>query len=190
MKQATESSELIRLTSRIVDLWVTYLKGQLLMAVIIGLITWVVGAAIGLPGAFWLGLLAGILTTIPSLGPLLAAIPAAVVALIEGSTVINVQNWVFALIVAGVFILIQQLSSLLIEPYIVGKRLDLPPLVVFIAVVIGAIVANVVGAYLAVPLLVTLREVVRYLSAKAKGEPPFPDGNPPHIEQPPKLPCA
>ncbi|NLG48808.1 MAG: AI-2E family transporter [Chloroflexi bacterium] len=190
MKQTTESPDLVRLIKRIVELWVTYIKGQLLMAVIIGAITWVVGSAIGLPGAFWLGLLAGILTTIPSLGPLLAAIPAAVVGLIEGSTVINVENWAFALIVAGVFVLIQQLSSLLIEPYIVGKRLDLPPLIVFIAVVVGAVVANVVGAYLAVPLLVTLREIARYLSAKARGEPPFPDTEPPDVEQPPQMPRA
>lgn len=190
MKQTTESSDFARLVRRIVDLWVIYLKGQLLMAVIIGAIIWVVGSAIGLPGAFWLGLLAGILTTVPTLGPLLAAIPAAVVGLLEGSTVIHVQNWVFALIVAGVFVLVQQLGSLLIEPYIVGKQLDLPAVIVFIAVVVGAVVGGVPGAYLAVPLLVTLREIVRYFYAKAKGEPPFPTVKPPHIEQPPELPCA
>ncbi len=172
--EGREPPELIRLVGRIVDLWLTYIKGQLLMSLIIGLISWTVGAAIGLSGAFWLGLLAGILTTIPSLGPLLAAIPAAIMGLIEGSTVIPVQNWVFALIVAGVFVLIQQLSSLLIEPTIVGHRMDLPPFVVLLAVILGAAVANVPGAYLAVPLLVTLREIARYMQRKIRGLPPFP----------------
>jgi len=167
---------MVILLGRIGDLWITYVKGQLLLSVITGGLTWGVGSAIGLPGAFWLGLLAGILNTIPNLGPLVAVIPAAIVAFWRGSTVISVDNWAFGLIVIGVYIGIQQISTLVIEPHIVGKRLALHPLIVLIVIIVGAVVANVAGAYLAVPLVVTVREIVRFIYSKARGVPPFPRG--------------
>ena len=168
-------SDGVRLVNRIGNLWLDFIKGHLLLALIIGGLTWVVGSAIGLPGALWLGVVAGMLEPIPSLGPTVASIPAIVVALWQGSDVLPVPNWVFALIVASVYILIQQLTSLLLEPHILGKKLNLPPLAVFAAVLLGATVANVAGAYLAVPVLVALREIAVYAIRKAKGMPPFPE---------------
>jgi predicted PurR-regulated permease PerM len=161
----TESSppdRLLTLLKRLGDLWLTYLKGQVLLAGIVGGLTWVVNAGIGLAWALPLGLLAGLLGTIPSFGPLLAAIPAVIVALIKGSSVIAVQSWVFALIVAGVYVLIQQLSSFVLEPHILGKRLSLPPLVVLFSVIAGAAIGNVIGAYLAVPLVASAREMILF----------------------------
>jgi predicted PurR-regulated permease PerM len=170
----------VLLFSRIGNLWLAFIKGHLLLALIIGGLTWVVGSAIGLPGALWLGVVAGMLEPIPSVGPLVASIPAIVVAAWKGSSVLPVPRWGFALIVAGVYILIQQVTSLLLEPQVMGKKLNLPPLAVFAAVLLGAAVANVAGAYLAVPLLVAAREIVRYAVRKARGLPPFPEeGNVP-----------
>jgi len=166
--------EAILLLRRLGDLWVAYIKGQLLLSVITGGLTWVIGAAIGLPGSLWLGLLAGILNTIPNLGPVVAVIPAAVVAFWRGSSLIAVDNWAFALIVIGLYVLIQQVTALVIEPHLMGRRLDLPPLVVLIAVVAGAVVGNVAGAYLAVPLVATMREIGRFACNKVRGRPPFP----------------
>ncbi len=152
-----------QLARQIGRLWVAYIKGQLVYSLIMGLLTWVVGAAIGLRYALPLGMLAGILETVPGIGAILAAIPAAAVALWQGSSVIPVENWVFALIVAGAYIVLQQLGEFLIKPRVFGHELHLHPLVVLAAIIIGALVANVVGAYLAVPLLVTVREIVRYV---------------------------
>ena len=104
--------------------------------------------------------MAGLLGTIPSVGALLAAIPAVIVALWKGSSVIAVQNWVFALIVAGAYLLIQQMSSLFLEPRILGQQLRLSPWVVFLGVIVGAALGGVVGAYLAVPIIASMREIV------------------------------
>lgn len=168
------------LLRRIGELWLTYIKGQLLAALIMGGIIWVVSASIGLSWAPLLGLLAGLLQTIPGVGGLLAIVPAALVALIKGSTVIAVQPWVFMLIVIGVYLAVQQISNLVIEPRLTGSRLALPPLVVLLAVLAGALLANVVGAYLAVPLLVTVREIYyfarRRLSAAKTATPAPPPG--------------
>lgn len=170
--QRDETRQLLR---RIGRLWLHYVKGQLLEAILIGLITWVVGEAIGLAYAAWLGLVAGILETIPSLGPVVALVPAVGVALWKGSSVIPLPHWAFALIVVGAYLAIQQLGALVLQPRLLGKRLNLPPIVVLLAVLLGAAVGNVLGAYLAVPLLVTLREVVTFLWRKGQGLPPFPD---------------
>jgi predicted PurR-regulated permease PerM len=167
-RDVSPPSEFLMLLGRLGDLWLTYLKGQVLLAAILGGLTWVVNAGIGLAWALPLGLLAGLLGTIPSFGPLLAAIPAVIVALIKGSSVISVQNWAFALIVAGIYLLIQQLSSFILEPHILGKRLNLPPLVVLLSVLAGAALGNVVGAYLAVPLVASAREIILFVQERLR----------------------
>jgi len=168
--------ELFVLLRRVVRLLLLYVRGQLLMSLIMGGITALVGLALGLKGALLLGLLAGVLETIPNFGSLIALVPAVVVALLYGSSIIPVDNWVFALIVIAAYFLVQQAGSLFIQPHLVGKSLNLPPLIVLFAVLLGAALFNVVGAYLAVPMVVTVREVGRYLWRKAKKLPPFEDG--------------
>jgi len=162
-----EPRSLGELIPRLGEIWLTYIKGQLLVALIIGVTIWVIGSAVGLSWAFLLGLVAGMLQTIPALGPLVAAVPAAIVALWKGSTVIPVPSWAFALIVIGIYIVLQQASQYLIEPRLLGKRLDLPPLLVLVAVLLGAAIAGVPGAYLAPPVLASLQEIGRFAQRRA-----------------------
>ena len=168
-------SDLGRLIERIGGLWWVYVKGQMLLALITGGMVWVLGIGVGLSWPFALGLFAGILDVIPTFGPIIAAVPAVIVALWRGSSVLPVENWAFALIVLAGLIAIQQVVSLLIAPQLLGRRLDLPPLLALAAVIVGALVANVVGAYLAIPVLVAGREIIAYTRRKARGLPPFPD---------------
>jgi predicted PurR-regulated permease PerM len=126
-------------------LWLTYIKGQLLMALIVGAAMWVVWAALGLPGAFWLGALAGLMETVPGGGQVIAVIPAAAIALIKGSTVVALPNWGFALIVAGVYLALQQVGALWGQPRIVGER-PICNVVALAAVIVGGLIGNVVGA--------------------------------------------
>lgn len=177
-------TDLDHLVRRIGGLWWAYVKGQMLLALITGSMVWVLGVGIGLSWPFILGLLTGILNVIPTLGAIVAAVPAVIVALWRGSSVLPVPNWAFALIVLAGFIAIQQVESLLIAPHLLGKRLELPPLLVLAAVIVGALVANVVGAYLAIPLLVAGREILAYARRKARGLPPSPDDNGGRTETP------
>jgi predicted PurR-regulated permease PerM len=111
---------------------------------------------------------------IPNLGPFLAAVPAVIVALIQGSTYLGVNNLIFALIVVGLYILIQQLENTLIVPRILGEAVDLHPLVVMVGVVVGASAAGILGALLAAPVIASVREIASYLYAKILGEEPYP----------------
>jgi len=90
-------------------------------------------------------------------------VPAVAMALWKGSSVIPVSNWAFTLIVIGAYAAVQQIGNLVIQPRVLSERLQLPPLLVLVAVIAGASVAGVAGAYLAVPLLATLREILRAL---------------------------
>lgn len=148
------------LSERLVRVWITYVKGQFVLALIIGGLTWLVSAGLGLRWALALGAVAGLFEAVPSIGPIVAVIPAVIVALWQGSSVIPVDNWVFALIVLGAYTLIQQVGALVIEPRVLGERLQLPPLLVFVGVLGGAALGGVVGALLAVPVIASLREII------------------------------
>lgn len=156
------------LPQRVLDLWVAYLKGQFIVSASIGALTWIVGAAIGLPYAGVLGVLAGALEVIPSVGPLIAVLPAAIIALWQGSFVLAVENWVFCLIVIGAYVGVQQIGNLFIQPQVMSRELRLPPLLVLVCVLAGAAVGGVVGALLAAPLAATVKEVIDYFLSRRK----------------------
>ena len=143
-------------------IWGSFLRGQLLLMLIIGLLSWWGSAAVGLPGAFIVGLLAGILDMIPSLGPTLAAIVAVSVALFEGSTYLPVSNWIFALIVLAIFLVIQQAENIWIRPALMGRRLKLHPALVFVGVVGSLALFGVLPALLIIPLMATIGMLIRY----------------------------
>lgn len=169
-----EVGQLIR---RLFKTWRAYFRGQLNLMIIIGVVTWISLTAIGLPGALALAVIAGLMELIPNLGPFLAAVPAVIVALIQGSTYLGVNNLVFALIVIGLYILIQQVENTLVVPRILGEAVDLHPLVVIIGVVVGASVGGILGALLAAPVIASAREILNYLYAKMLGKDPFPPGS-------------
>jgi predicted PurR-regulated permease PerM len=166
--------EMATLIRRLGAMWRAYFRGQLILMLVIGLITWLGNMILGLPGAFALGVIAGVLELIPNLGPFLAAIPAVIVALLQGSTYMAVNNLIFALIVIGFYILVQQLENTLIVPRILGDAVNLHPLVVMIGVLVGANVAGILGALLAAPVIASGREIIRYLYLKVLGQEPFP----------------
>jgi predicted PurR-regulated permease PerM len=171
---ADHEPELRILVQRVTRMWNAFLRGQLGLAVIIFLVTWLAGTIIGLPGAFALGVIAGVLEIIPNLGPMLAAIPAVLTAFIQGSTTLDVSNFTFGLVVIGVYVLIQQLENQLVVPRILGEAVQLPSLVVLVGVVVGFQVASVLGALIAAPTVATVREVFVYSLNKVLGRPPFP----------------
>lgn len=166
--------EIATLMHRLNHIWRAYFRGQLTLMITIGVTTWLGNTALGLPGAFALGVIAGVMELIPNLGPFLAAVPAVIVALIQGSTVLGVSNWVFALIIIGFYILVQQFENTVVVPKVLGEAVDLHPLVVIIGVLVGANVGGILGALLAAPVIASGREITRYLYLKILGEPPFP----------------
>ena len=130
--------------------------------VVIAALTYVFGRIIGLPNIFILSVIAGVGEGIPRFGPVLASIPAAVIAFINGSTVLDIENCLFALLVIGMYWLIQQLENWLIQPKIVGDAVEIHPLIALVGMTFFGAVFGIPGLLLAIPIMATVREVIHY----------------------------
>ena len=168
--------EMVILLDRLNKTWRAYLRGQLYLMIIIGAVTGLGLWLMGVRGAFTLGVVAGVLELFPYVGPVIAAIPAVVVALIQGSTYLNVSHWVFVLLIIGFYTVVQQVKAGTILPKFLGEAVDLHPLVVLIGVIVGANFAGILGALLAAPVIASAREIIRYLYLKMLGQDPYPPG--------------
>ena len=134
-------------------IWDAYLRGQLFMMFVIGVLSGVGGLLVGLRGAIIIGLLAGGLALIPSLGPAIATIIAGLIAWTQGSSYLGISNFWFMLLVMAIFIGIQFAEGIWLYPCIMGKRMNLHPAVVFIAVVSTLSVFGALYGLIIVPII-------------------------------------
>ena len=161
-QRAARQRETEALLSSIGRLWLAFARGQLVLMVVVGVITWLGLLALGVPWAMWLGAAAGVLEIVPNLGPVLSTIAGAAVALWKGSSYLPLEPPLLAGLVVLFYVLVQVVENYLIVPRVMGDALKLPALVVLAGVIIGGLVASVPGAVLATPLIATARELWRY----------------------------
>ncbi|HUF18252.1 MAG TPA: AI-2E family transporter [Thermoanaerobaculia bacterium] len=140
---AAERGEKRRIFIRMSRRMSSWLSGQLLLALIIGVATFVILLALRIPYALPLAILAAIGELVPVIGPILGAIPAVIVALFQ-------SPWQFWAVLAAA-ILIQQVENYLLVPRLMGKKVSVAPLGVFIAFMMGLTLLGIIGAMLAVP---------------------------------------
>lgn len=140
-----------------IGLW---FRGQVLQALILGLVTYIGLVLLGIPYALLLALLAFVLDFIP-FGIILGTIPAVILAYMGGGLGL-------ALIVSAFYIIVQQLENYILAPYIVRKSTGVPSIVVLLALLIGTQVAGVLGLILAIPVSVFLMEVIKDREAAKK----------------------
>ena len=133
----------------------TWFATQLIAMLVIGVVTTIILALIGVRGALPLGVIAGIFEFIPNVGPTLSAVPAILMGLVDSPQL--------ALTVAGVYWGIQFLENNLLIPYLMSEQLDLPPALTLITQVVMATVFGFLGLFVAIPLLATIVVVVRML---------------------------
>jgi predicted PurR-regulated permease PerM len=112
-----------------------------------------------------MGILAGILEFLPSIGHGIWLIIASLLAFFLGSTWIPLPHWAFMLIIIGLHLFFEQFDLNYLIPRIVGRRVHLPPLVVILGIVAGAILAGVLGIPLAAPTIASMRVIGRYIFA-------------------------
>jgi predicted PurR-regulated permease PerM len=171
----TYQSDLRQLHQEVKVVWQAYLRGQSLLMLLVGVLSGLGAAMIGLPGAVVLGLLAGALDLIPSFGPAAATATAAVIAWFEGSAHLPLSNAGVTVLVVAWYVSIQLLEEVWLRPRIVGQRLKLHPGLVFIAVVGALALGGALVALIIVPLLGSAGIVGRYLHRQIIGLEPWPD---------------
>ncbi len=166
----------LRLMAEIKRVWRGYLYGQLVNSLITGTLVFAVLWAVGLPGAFLMGAIMVVLNMIPTFGPILAAIPGVLAALLSGSTRWpELENYWFALIVVGIYLVVVQLQANIIAPRVMGTAVRLRPAVVLIGLLIGFQVGGLLGSLLAVPVIASIRDVAVYVWRKLIDAEPWPD---------------
>ncbi len=178
-----DAERLIPETSRI---WRAYLRGQIILGLVIFVTVWLGLTFLGVQNSLALGLLAGVLEFVPTLGPVISAVVAILVAFFQPANYLGLSSWQFALLVLGLMIIIQQLENNFLVPRIVGGALDLHPIVVIVGVFMGASLAGILGAVLAAPLIASLKLYGLYTWRKLFDLPPFPDKPPPEDKPPDK----
>jgi predicted PurR-regulated permease PerM len=173
LAQPAYRPELEELYDRIRRVWMAYLRGQLVLMFIVGVVFTIAWIIIGIPGALVLGVIAGLFTLVPDVGPFLAMVLAAGVALLEGSTWIPLSNfWVAGIVVIAYLVLIN-LKNFFLRPYIMGRSVHMNEALVFIAIVIATILKGILGALLVVPLLASAIVIGGYVQRRVLGLPPF-----------------
>ena len=135
----------------------SYIRGQLLLALAVGLATTIGMLLIGAPYAIILGLISGLTEIIPIVGPIIGAIPGVLLALFSGG------DWFLLLKVVLVYVVVQQLENNLLVPKIQGDSVKLHPAIIMVALVIGSQVAGFVGLVAAVPVTAIARDIYLYL---------------------------
>jgi predicted PurR-regulated permease PerM len=158
--------------------WNAFLRGQMVLCVVMATIIFTLALIIGLPNALILALIAGLAEFLPTIGPIIAAVPAALIGVIQSDA-----SWLgrllppfwFVILILGIYGLLFQLENYYLLPRIMGYHLKLHPILVVLGALIGASVAGLLGVLLAAPVLATLRLFLYYVYYKLTDQPPFPN---------------
>lgn len=144
----------------IIDLWKRsqikigyWMQGQLLLGLIVGIFVYLGLLIFGVKHALLLASIAVIFELIPVFGPILSAIPAVIIAVVDGGATLGV-------LIAGYYLLIHQFENHLLYPLVVKKIVGISPILVIVALVIGAKLAGFLGILLSVPAAAVIMEFV------------------------------
>lgn len=126
-----------------------WLRGQLILMLIIGVVDAIALAAIGVPYPLLLGIWAGLTEAIPVVGAFMGAIPAVAIAFVT-------LGWVKGLIVLAIFLIVQQLENHVLVPRIMGKALGLSPVMIIFSLLIWGKLLGFIGIVIAIPITAAL----------------------------------
>jgi predicted PurR-regulated permease PerM len=151
----------------IIDLWKRtqgkigkWMQGQLLLGLLIGVLVYLGLTILGVQYAFILAVAAAVAELIPLFGPTIAAVPAVAIGFSDSITL--------GFMVLGLYVIIQQFENHLIYPLVVRKVVGVPPLLIILALIIGAQLAGFLGIILAVPFAAALIEITDDIQKEKK----------------------
>lgn len=138
----------------------SWVRGQFILCLFIGILTYIALRLLGVEYALVLAIIAGILEIIPTVGPIISAVPAVIVALSVSP--------VSAVGVISAYLLIQQAENHLLVPKIMNTAVGLSPIVIIIAVVTGSQLMGIPGALLAIPFITVVSVIISNLRGNLK----------------------
>jgi predicted PurR-regulated permease PerM len=150
----------------VIDLWRRaqhkiglWMQGQLLLALIVGVLVYLGLTVLGVKYALVLAVLAAMFELIPVFGPILSSVPAIVIGFVDGGAGLG-------LLVIALYIIIQQFENHLIYPLVVTKVVGVPPLLVILALIVGWKLVGFLGIILSIPIAAAIQEVASDLEKR------------------------
>lgn len=165
--------DLSRLRRALGRIWHSFLRGQLLIVAVTGVLTWLLMMGLGVRFAVGLGVLGGLAKFVPILGPVSAGALAAIVALFQPSNWFGLTPLAHAGLVILCVVILDQSIDYFLLPRIMGTSLNLHPVIILIGAIIGASLAGIVGLLLSAPAVATLFLLARYSFRKMVDLPPW-----------------
>lgn len=142
----------------------SFIRGQLIDALYVGVMTTIGMAIIGLPYFVVIGIFAGLGNLIPYLGPIIGFIPAFFITLLTPGWFTGTN----ILIIAAIFIVVQLTESAFVYPLAIGKSVNLHPLIVILGITIGGRIGGIVGMLVAVPIISIVKVIIEVVSSYLK----------------------
>ncbi|SEK29235.1 Predicted PurR-regulated permease PerM [Carnobacterium iners] len=147
--------QLIELLGQMNKTIASYISGQSLVCLMVGILTFIGYLITGMPYALLLGIIAGVTNIIPYVGPYIGAAPAVIIGLTISPTK--------AILVALVVLVVQQIDGNFISPNVIGKTLDIHPLTIIVILLVAGNLAGLLGMILGVPFYAVVKTIVIYL---------------------------
>ncbi len=164
LKASRFKTSLVQTLQEINGYLVSFFRGQVLVAAIDGILVGIALTIFGLPYGLLIGVFMAILGVIPYIGNILCLIPACIIAYLHarGTIPFGMGPWAYVGCVLGIFVVVQQINSLVTAPKIVGDSVGLHPLTVIFSMLFWSLVlGGFVGALLAVPLTAAVKVLFR-----------------------------
>ena len=130
----------------------SWVLGELLLMLFIGALVYIGLFFLRVDFALPLAIMAGLLEIVPTIGPIVSAVPAILVAFSHSPAL--------AVFVIILYIVVQQIENNIVVPLVMRKSVGLPPILTILALMVGGRFAGVTGAILAVPVLLTIQEII------------------------------
>lgn len=145
-----------------------YLRGQLIIAIVVGVLTTIGLALAGVPYALVIGLVTGVFNIVPYFGPIVGAVLATLAVAFKVAAG-AASPWLFLIALAIVFG-VQQLESTFLSPRIMSEQVDLHPVLVIFSLLVGGTLFGFVGLLMAIPLAAVAKGLFVYYYEKATSE--------------------
>jgi predicted PurR-regulated permease PerM len=168
------NADIRRMGSELRKIWNAFLRGQLIIILLVILVYTVLFFVLGLRFAFGIALLAGMAKFVPYIGPFIAWVTAFLVAFTQGGNYFGMQPLTYAILVVVICIVVDQILDNLVTPRFMGQTLGLHPAAVLVSAIIATNLIGIIGLVLAAPVLATLTLIGRYVLRKMLDLDPWP----------------
>lgn len=160
-KKITEKKKLriAELFGKIKEVLVAYIKGQLVIMLVITLIFYLIFSFLDIKQALILSALTGVFSIIPAFGMITAAVITLIFVLLDGQKIFGLSLFPEAILIIIIYLIVNQIVDWIVSPLVIGKSLKIHPLILFFSVIIAVSLFGIVGAILTAPTLAVVRVI-------------------------------